>query len=503
MRSVISSLGQLLPGTAAIGDVPMRDSNGNFVRKRAFYLSAFGISPNRLGDASPKITQALGELATVGGGTLIIDGGPGFRCLSPITMVENVEIVGEAQRWASKLEFPALTSGQIAIAKPSASNAGRVPSLRRLTITGPGGGTKGTPPSSKCFGVQQWSDGLMEDVWVTRFYAGIIGAHDHFRMIRVRATDNYIGYWFRDQVVQGHHFWEACSIIGNHLASVAVAGNSQFSTSTIIASHFGYGPYGIYLHDEVDADGNFTIARSKGGIVQMRIITTGFANIGNAAIYDASTPLHPSVSDSIVSSRFAWHTGNSIPGGNQDYAVKLNYSDRLIVTSEGAPFVKHAGGIAAFGIAGGSSCPVIVEEASEGQFTGSGSLLSRVVSPLGWEGRVYALSGTVAKGDALEFDGARTVKRFAGNTWAGIAQASGGSGDLIPVGQVGRMQAACKAVVSGNYLSPDGTTAYVLGPAPNANPSSPALVVGRADMSGGSSGNALARVLIHESPGWR
>lgn len=109
-------------------------------------------------------------------------------------------------------------------------------------------------PGVNMDGINCKAGGIMEDVWVTGFFAGLV-PRDKTRCSRVQSRGNFYGVYF-SVIGQGDISWFDCVLDANRMASCAAVGTSGAKGigSHFVNAHFGDCPYCFYMEPTDSAE---------------------------------------------------------------------------------------------------------------------------------------------------------------------------------------------------------------------------------------------------------
>jgi hypothetical protein len=420
---------------------------------------------------------------------------------------------------------------------PVAMTQGSEWKIANLSILGPGTGTVLGRVRSHTNGIQSASGIIIDNVFVSGFFAGLEIIADHEKVYNLYSTGNYYGVEFSDaKVTAANQAFYALAVTGNGLASIHVSGASDIEAATFSQVHLGVCPVGIFVTDNQngwDGSGNPVYTggpvRSFHAIVSTRFSDTVFEQIGNCCILDISTGGNATLmwgttlaGEGHISWGPAVLTTNP-PLNNaayqQAWAIMLRNNSTAARIDQGYyPFKagslgvlnQNGFGTPIFTFAGGSGPPA--------NFFGSGAAASgwspavkgyavlRAGANLQYgtgsywgDAYVYTSSSVINVGDLVEVAGNGVVQRASGTKpVVGIALTPTPGALSVPVmvlvGGVGTMNATVNSIPGGNALYLDATTTYMVN---NTNTSG--HVVGLATANGGT-GNVTG-TLRFGSPG--
>lgn len=184
------------------------------------------------------------------GATLLLDGGS-YRTSNEIVIPgTDVTVLGDGVESTVIRPLTDFGAGKFAIRGDALK--GRHLTFEKFRVVGP---TASSPPtgasSAAMSGVQLPGGGcISRDVTAEYFHSGIELSADHSALYDCIASSNFYGVYFgldvnqeADQRIIG------CELANNSLASIGIRGSNVMGGVTIIGTHMGYSPYGIYKED--------------------------------------------------------------------------------------------------------------------------------------------------------------------------------------------------------------------------------------------------------------
>jgi hypothetical protein len=245
---------------------------------------------------------AAGTTTGIGKGGVVYFPPGRYRCTQqlkyyPSTMWAGAGVGQSSLHLASDLWDGVAATPARFIVSGATPSAGMTWKMSDLSVIGPGGGSLGQV-GAKTNGIfVPVSEVILNNVYVTGFFAGLEHCGDHLRCYQVWLNGNYYNLDYSDaRVTSGNDSFTGCNFAGAKLASFHIGGNSTVEAALFQTNHLGFAPVGIFVTDRQngwDGSGNPTYVggtpRNKHAIQATKFDGMGFESVGNAGILDISS----------------------------------------------------------------------------------------------------------------------------------------------------------------------------------------------------------------------
>lgn len=248
--------------------------------------AAFGATGDGVTNDSEAIQAAFDAVAAAWGGTIYFPAGT-YKVLAAVAIPTDVpvKVVGDGID-TTTIHCPNdLGSGTCALTVDDTDALFTTGThvIEDMTVAGPQETTtKGEMPADMD-GVLVRNSFILNRVKVTGFRAGFLINGDHQYLTDCGSQNNYFNVYFDpDAQTTGDQSFTRCKLDGPLFASLAVGHQAIITGATFAGTHFGFGPYGIWLEGQVDGGP----ALRQGAMDTVTFVDCGFEQFGNGIFYD-------------------------------------------------------------------------------------------------------------------------------------------------------------------------------------------------------------------------
>ncbi len=458
-----AAVGVAIHGSAAAG------TSGPTGTQGVFNVKDMGAVGDGSTDDSRSIQAAISAARTAGGGVVYFPRGV-YRCQATLTLPaqHEVNLVGDGMN-GSELRFSTdLGRGAYAVTfdQPVTNFTKHV--IRDMAITGPRSVDALGQSPAQMDGIKLMARVVLDRCRVEWFRAGVVVFGDHQELYSCLIKSNHYGMYFASSPpTSGDMTVVACDFSGSKFAGIAIASDHFMNSASLISTHFGWSPYGIYREP------GSGLPQYQTAIIGCVFTDCAFESIGNGLFYEetpGSSGIHGCIFDSLS---FSWDDASRIPSRSKRAIITAQSisASRLTIGQEGS---WEPGEASVFDLRG-VSYGVTVENA--------GRLLVNLppdkvvcVAPHGCQGwafrhggawsarliRVRPDSAPVEREELLEFrEGQVQPSTGSAAPVAGVALHRASAGRLVLVAHEGETFVKSASVANNTYLKKSPTKGCV------------------------------------------